>query len=166
MPGPANYYPPPAFSFAVSVGGSGPSSSPTGSADASFQEVSGLDARTEVESVVEGGENRFAHQLPKQGRYSNLVLKRGYVTSSSFLANWAAQTVASTLATGIQTQTLVVMLLGPDQSPLVAWNVARAWPVRWVAGPFDSQKNEVLTEEMEFSYAYVTRTLVAPGSPT
>jgi hypothetical protein len=40
---------------------------------------------------------------------------------------------------------------------LVAWNFDRAWPVRWVTGPFDSQKNEVLTEVLEFSYATVTR---------
>ncbi|HYD32310.1 MAG TPA: phage tail protein, partial [Azospirillaceae bacterium] len=72
--------------------------------------------------------------------------------------------VGSTFATPIQTQTLVVMLLGVDQSPLVIWNFARAWPVRWVAGPFDAMKNEVLTEEMEFSYAYVTRTVVGSGT--
>ena len=28
---------------------------------------------------------------------------------------------------------------------------------RWVTGPFDAQKNEVLTEVLEFSYATVTR---------
>ncbi|MBB6250767.1 phage tail protein [Nitrospirillum iridis] len=155
----AIYYPAPAFFFAVSVGSGGTASQPSGSADASFQEVSGLDAKTEVETLVEGGENRYSHRLPKQGQYANLVLKRGYVTASSYLANWAADTVGSTLAAPIQPQTLVVSLLGADQSPLVTWNFNRAWPVRWMAGPLDSLKNEVLTEQMEFSYAYVTRSL-------
>jgi phage tail-like protein len=65
--------------------------------------------------------------------------------------------VGSTFNQPILTQTLVVMLLGVNRTPLVAWNIYRAWPVRWVTGPFDSQKNEVLTEVLEFSYASITR---------
>ena len=48
-------------------------------------------------------------------------------------------------------------LLGPDQQTLAAWNFTSAWPVRWVTGPLDSMKNEVLTEVLEFAYATVTR---------
>lgn len=156
-PSSPGYYPPPAFSFTVTVAGTGSAlqlSSPT---DTSFQEASGLEARMEIETVIEGGENRFAHQLPGGTRSPNLILRRGYVTAPSFLSEWAAQTVGSTLNAPILTQTIVVMLLGPSRIPLVAWNFDRAWPVRWVTGPFDSQKNEVLTEVLEFSYASVTR---------
>ncbi|AWK89882.1 phage tail protein [Azospirillum thermophilum] len=151
------YCPPPGFSFSVSVAGSGASLQSASAVDGSFQEVSGLDATVETETVTEGGENRFVHRLPGVTRYPNLVLRRGYVTQPSFLSEWAAQTVGSTLNQAILTQTLVVMLLGADRAPLVAWNVAQAWPVRWVTGPFDSMKNEYLTEVLEFSYAYVTR---------
>ena len=31
----------------------------------------------EIETVVEGGENRFVHRLPKPVKHPNLVLKRG-----------------------------------------------------------------------------------------
>jgi phage tail-like protein len=151
------YIPPPAFFFAVSVAGSGTSLQLESATDGSFQEISGIEAKVDVESVPEGGENRFVHQLPGVTKYPNLVLRRGYVVKSSFLAEWAAQTVGSTLNQPILTQTLVVKLLGADQTPLVSWNFARAWPVRWVAGPLDSMKNEVMTEVLEFSYAYVTR---------
>lgn len=151
------YYPPPGFHFSVAVAGSGSSLQSSSAVDGSFQEVSGLDATIETETVVEGGENRYVHKLPGATRYPNLVLRRGYVTQPSFLSEWAAQTVGSTLNLPILTQTLVVTLLGADRAPLVAWNVAQAWPVRWVTGPFDSLKNEYLTEVLEFSYAYVTR---------
>ena len=90
-------------------------------------------------------------------RSPNLVLRRGYVPAPSFLSEWAAQTVGGTLAQPILTQTLVVMLLGTDRQPLVGWNFIQAWPVRWVTGPFNSTENAVLTEVLEFSYAYVTR---------
>ncbi|MBY6263638.1 phage tail protein [Azospirillum sp. 412522] len=150
-------YPAPGFSFSVTVSGTGASAQQGSRADASFQEVSGLDPRIETETVAEGGENRYVHQLPGATRTGNLVLRRGYITAASFLSEWAAQTVGSTLAAPILTQTLIVQLLGQDHQPLVAWNFARAWPVRWATGPFDSMRNEVLTEVLEFSYATVTR---------
>ena len=152
-----NDYSAPGFSFTVAVAGSGTPLQFLSTADGSFQEVSGLEAKIDVEEVREGGENRFVHQLPGVTKCPNLVLRRGYVTQASFLSEWAAQTVGSTLAQPILTQTLVVMLLGENRSPLVAWNFYRAWPVRWVTGPFDSMKNDVLTEILEFSYASVQR---------
>lgn len=151
------YFPPPAFYFTVAVAGRGTALQMLSGADASFQDISGIEAKLETESVSEGGENRFVHQLPTVTKSPNLVLKRGYVTKPSFLSEWAAQTVGSTLNQPILTQTLLVMLLGANRIPVVAWNFDRAWPVRWVTGPFDSQKNEVLTEVLEFSYATVTR---------
>ena len=151
------YYPPPAFLFTVVVAGTGTALQALSGADASFREASGLEAKIELEAVPEGGENRFVHQLPGVTKSPNLVLRRGYVTAPSFLSEWAAQTVGSTLNQPILTQTLVVMLLGTLRIPLVAWSFDRAWPVRWVTGPFDSEKNEVLTEVLEFSYASVTR---------
>lgn len=154
---PKAYYPPPGFHFTVSVAGSATPLQASSQIDGSFQEVSGLEGTIDVETVAEGGENRFVHRLPGVTKYPNLVLRRGYVTQPSFLSEWAAQTVGSTLNQPILTQTLVVKLLSPDLAPLVAWNVARAWPVRWTTGPLDSMKNEYLTEVLEFSYAYVTR---------
>lgn len=151
------YYPATGFFFTVAVAGSGTSLQTQSKADASFQEISGIEGKIDTEAVPEGGENRFVHQLPGVTKYPNLVLRRGYVTDPSFLSEWAAQTVGSTLTQPILTQTLIVTLLGQDRMPLVAWNFARAWPVRWVTGPLDSMKNEVLTEVLEFSYAYVTR---------
>lgn len=151
------YCPPPAFAFTVMVAGSGTALQLSSMADASFQEVSGLEAKIELESVKEGGENRYVHQLPSQSSSPNLVLRRGYVTRPSFLAEWAAQTVGSTLTQPILTQTLVVMLLGPERVPLAAWNCDRAWPVRWVTGPFDAMKSEVLTEVLEFATTTITR---------
>jgi phage tail-like protein len=151
------YYPPPAFSFTVTVAGTGTSLQLSSGYDCGFQEVSGLDATFETESVPEGGQNGYVHKLPKVGKYPNLVLRRGYVTKASFLSEWAAQTVGASLMQPILTQTLVVILLGPQRNTLAEWRCMQAWPVRWVTGPFDSTKNEVLTESLEFAYAYVTR---------
>ncbi|WP_448661450.1 phage tail protein [Sphingomonas sp. CJ20] len=151
------YYPPPAFSFTVAVAGVGAALQLASGADTGFQEASGLDAKIETEAVREGGVNDYSYALPVKTSSPNLVLKRGYVTRPSFLSEWAAQTVGSTFSDPILTQTLVVLLLGSDRVPLVAWNCYRAWPVRWVTGPFDSQKNAVLSEVLEFAHSGITR---------
>ena len=150
-------YPAVGFYFTVRVVGSGATLQSQTGADASFQEVSGLEAQREVEQVKVGGVNEYTLQLPGVTKSPNLVLRRGYVAAASFLSEWAAQTVGSDLSKPILTQGLNVQLLGPDQQTLAAWNFTSAWPVRWVTGPLDSMKNEVLTEVLEFAYATVAR---------
>jgi phage tail-like protein len=153
-----SYYPPPAFSFAV-VLVPGSSSPPQTAIDAGFQEISGIDPKVEVEELVEGGQNSYVHQLPGVTKHSNLVLKRGYVTQASALAQWAGQSVGSTLGSPIQPQILNVNLLGPSGQPVVTWTFQNAWPVKWEVGGLDAMKNEVLTETLEIAYTSVERTL-------
>lgn len=156
-----NYYPPPAFSFAVAIAGS--SSQGRTAIDAAFQTVSGVDPKVEIEEVQEGGVNSYVHQLPGVTKHANLVLKRGYVTQSSKLAQWAEQAVGSTLGGAIQTQVLIVSLLGPSGQPLVTWTFDNAWPVKWEVGQLDSKSNDILTETLEVAYTMATRQL-AQGS--
>jgi phage tail-like protein len=157
------YYPPPAFYFRVTVLGAGAALAELTGVDASFREVSGIEARWETEEVTEGGENRFVHRLPRPARYADLVLKRGVVTRDSFFAEWVGQTVGSGLALPILTQNLLVTLQGEDGWPVVAWVFVNAWPLRWVTAPMDSMSNEVLTETMEFQYNYFERITLGGG---
>ena len=77
------YYPPPAFYFNLTVIGSATALFAMTMIDASCQEVTGIQAEFEFETVVEGGENRFVHRLPRYTKFPNLVLKRGIVTKTS-----------------------------------------------------------------------------------
>ncbi|MEJ2407880.1 MAG: phage tail protein [Novosphingobium sp.] len=150
------YYPPPAFAFAVAiVSGAQPQQQTV--IDAAFQQISGIDPKVDIEEVAEGGVNGNVHQLPGVTKHSNLVLKRGYVTQQSSLAQWADQTVGSSLGTPIETKVLTVSLLNPDAQPLVVWTFENAWPVKWEVGTFNSQNNEILTETLEIAYATVSR---------
>lgn len=157
-----NYCPPPAFAFTVAIAGS--SSRGQTAIDAAFQTVSGIDPKVEIEEVQEGGVNSYGHQLPGVTKHSNLVLKRGYVRQSSTLAQWAEQTVGSALGSAIQTQVLIVSLLGPTGRPLVTWTFDNAWPVKWEVGQLDSKSNHVLTESLEVAYTTVTRQLQGSAS--
>ena len=164
-PAPTGYYPPPAFAFCVSiVPGTGGTQQPK--SDAAFQEVSGIDPHVTVEEVIEGGLNAYVHQLPGVTKHGNLVLKRGYMLLASVFADWASQTVGSSLSTPIVTQILNVILISPKGQPLVTWTLDNAWPVKWEASGFNAKSSEVLIETMEISYGSVTRKVTPPTPPS
>ena len=142
----------------MNVLGSGTALAALTSIDSSFEEVSGIEVEFGTEEVAEGGENRFVHRLPKQAKYPPLVLKRGVVTRDSVLGEWVGATLSSTLSLPIVTQSLLVMLLGPNGDPLIAWGFANAYPLKWRTDSLNSMENEVLTESLEFSYNYFIRT--------
>ncbi len=152
------YYPPGKFFFSVSVLPNGATTAGSANIDSSFQEVSGIEAEFGVEEVAEGGENRFVYRLPKQTKYPPLVLKRGVVTQNSPLGEWVAATIGATLAQPIVVQNLMVLLLGEGARPLISWTFYNAYPLKWKTSSLNSMENDVLTESLEFSYSYFTRT--------
>jgi phage tail-like protein len=133
-----------AFTFTVAIG-----STAASPADGAFMEISGISIQLAGEESP-GDLSDFVHQLPSVAKHPNLVLKRGYIQLASGLADWATQTVQSTLNTPIFAQDISVSLLGPDGATVTSWTFARAWPVRWETGPFGH--DAILTEILEFSY--------------
>ncbi|WP_444997448.1 phage tail protein [Aliikangiella sp. IMCC44359] len=157
------YYPPGAFYFTVTVLGSATPLAMLTEIDASFEEVTGIQSQFDVEEEVEGGENRFVHRLPKAAKYSNLVLKRGVVTKDSFLAEWVGETIGANLSLPIIPQNLLVSLLSNDGYPSIAWLFVNAYPLRWEVSAMNAQQNQLLTENLEFSYNYFERFNLGSG---
>lgn len=127
--------------------------------DMGFQEVSGLDGGIDLESVVEGGENRFVHQLPKPARRPNLKLKRGLTSATSGLVQWCKSTLEGDFSEPITPKDMLISLLGASGTPLASWSVGRAYPVKWSVGGFDAMKNALAIETVELAYATLQRKL-------
>ncbi|HEY0921270.1 phage tail protein [Rheinheimera pacifica] len=144
-------YPLPAFYFRVKFASSGDS------ADTAFQEVSGIGAQLDTEDVVEGGENRFVHKLPKAVKHGNLVLKRGIAPNSSLLVQWCIKVFEQGVDIAITPMTITVELLDDTGQPARSWSFVNAYPVSWQVEGFNASKNEVAIEKLEFSYQYVNR---------
>ncbi|MFM7294346.1 MAG: phage tail protein [Burkholderiales bacterium] len=145
-------YPSPAFRFRLTFG-----LMPL--LDTSFQEVSGIGTQMETEPVVEGGENRYVHTLPKSFKHSNLVLKRGIAALTSPLVLWCKATLEADLAMPVMTQLVLVSLLDESGLPLRVWTFENAYPVQWEVDPFNSTKNEVALEKVTLSYTGSMRML-------
>jgi phage tail-like protein len=144
-------YPPPAFYFTVTFGDG------KKVPDASFSEVSGISIEMETEAIVEGGENRYIHQLPKSIKHPNLELKRGISTLDSPLVAWCKNTLEGDFIKAILPQTIIVKLNGADGQALRAWAFINAYPVKWDVEGFNATKNEVAIEKMTFAYTYAKR---------
>ncbi|WP_111429167.1 phage tail protein [Rhodobacteraceae bacterium DSL-40] len=142
------------FHFAVSIAGADGSG-----ADAAFREASGLESEIEIETVTEGGENRFVHRLPKAVKHPNLVLKRGLTSTSSELVKWCKATFENDFTAAITPKSMVVSLRDAEGDPVASWSIDRAYPVKWSVGGFDAMKNEIAVETVEFAYNMLKRSV-------
>lgn len=124
-----------------------------------FKEVSGLEHTLEVEELIEGGENRFVHQLPTRPKARRLQLKRGLVARDSTFVDWCCDSLQSGLDVALTPVDVQVQLIDGDRRPLMAWTCTNAYPVRWTIEGFESLRNEVALEEIELAY----QTLVCPS---
>ncbi|MCB1947904.1 phage tail protein [Nitrosomonas sp.] len=144
-------YPPSAFYFKVMFGGTHENT------DTSFQEVSGIVSEMEIETVVEGGENRFVHQLPKGIKHPNLELKRGIAPKDSPLVKWCIAVMEGDFVSAIETQAIRVFLMNENKTPIRGWLFDSAYPVKWEIESFGSTKNEVAIEKIVLNYNYSKR---------
>jgi len=118
--------------------------------DVRFQEVTGLSVSTQMDSWPEGGENRFAHQLPTSLRYSDLMLKRGKFLGSGVL-HWARQAVEQFQ---FKPTNLMISLLDSNTVPLYNWYVVGAVPKQLEISGIDAQNNQIVVESLTLSYQY------------
>ncbi|MCB0549804.1 MAG: phage tail protein [Phaeodactylibacter sp.] len=137
------YYPPVGFSFAVDFGFGG-------AEDTYFQSVSGLSVEYDMETIKEGGENRFEHKLPVRTKYSDLVLQRGFLTDSEVL-KWCLNAFESREFAPADIQ---VKLLNENHEPLKTWSVSQAWPKKWSVSDFKAEESTLVIETLELSYRY------------
>lgn len=144
-----NYYPAPSFHFMVWF-----FSLDDMKYDMEFQSVSGLQAQIETESIKEGGQNNFEHVVPTRRKFSDLILKRGVVTSqNSDIVRWF-NTAFDGMAAGrsVEPLNLQVVLLNDQHAPLIVWDVIHAWPKSWKYSDLDAEKGELLIETLELNY--------------
>ena len=144
-------YLPSAFYFTVVLPAS------LSSVDTSFQEVTGIGSEIQTEEVVEGGENRYVHQLPKSISHPKLVLKRGIAKVDSPFIKWCISALEGDFASPIEPLLINVQLLNGEQAPIRAWSFANAYPVNWEVDSFNSTKNEVAIETIQLAYTYSNR---------
>ena len=79
-------------------------------------------------------------------KYTNLVLKRG-VVSSPDLWDWFNAVRQGTL----DRRTVVVTLLSEERSPVMVWKLRRCLPIKYVGPTLNADSSDVAIEEIELA---------------
>lgn len=133
-----------AFCFSLEIAGIIPPGSP-----AFFKSVSGLKSEAEVVPYREGGLNGHTHQLVGPTKWSNLILKRGFVRNDYKLLEWR-----QTWATEGKLQRVKgkVVQLDSDLKAICSWSFSDGWPCKWEGPDFDASKTELGIETLEIAH--------------
>ncbi|MCX2680319.1 phage tail protein [Galbibacter sp. EGI 63066] len=119
--------------------------------DVKFQSVTGLDVQIDKETIKEGGENRFEHNLPGRRKYTPLTLKRGILKpDDSGLTKWFQQAFQDLIIKPVAK--VDVELLNENHDILMQWELSHVWPVSWKVGELNAERGEVLIETLELNY--------------
>lgn len=122
--------------------------------DIRFQEVSGLTVNTEFDTLNEGGENRFAHQLPTRLNYGDITLRRGAPVGSG-VSYWARKALEDF---EFKPANVMISLLNEEHLPICNWYVINAIPKRLEISGFNAMRSEVVIETLVLAYHYFTYT--------
>lgn len=128
-----------------------------GDIEAEFHEMGGLSVEREVKQYQEGGTNDFVHVLPGRVRYSNISLKRG-MTNSAKAWNW----FQTGLYDGqVLRQKVSIEQLDETQKVIRRWDVADAFPVKYVTSEFKAGNSALTIETLELAHHGITLNEVA-----
>lgn len=116
--------------------------------DIRFQKVSGIGAKIETTTVIEGGQNHYAQRLPTRVTYANLVLERGFVVGSALTLD-----VHRTLSSFSFAPSLVLVVLFNESAiPIAGWGFEQAYPVQWRLADLNGTEDKLLIETLELAY--------------
>jgi phage tail-like protein len=143
-------WPMPKFRFSVDWG--------TVQTNIAFQEVSGLEAETQVIEYRDSNSPLFATvKMPGIAKYGNVTMKRGVFANDNLFWTWYNQIKMNT----IQRQTVVIKLQDQNGGTVVTWTLNNAWPTKITSTDLKSDGNEVAIDTIEIVHEGIT---IANGS--
>jgi phage tail-like protein len=140
-----NVWPLPKFYFSVKVD--------KDLAEATFQEVSGLDVEAQIIEYRHGNSPDFSTiKMPGIKKYGNITLKKGIFVKDNKFWDWFNQIKMNT----IERQAVTISLLDEAGSPTMVWTLKNAWPTKITGTDLKSDGNEVAVETLEIAHEGLT----------
>ncbi|OYD42758.1 phage tail protein [Sphingobacterium cellulitidis] len=119
--------------------------------DIKFQSVTGLDSSIDVETIKEGGENRFEHVVPVRHKYGPLVLKRGLIApGESAITDWLKRAFDDQQYEPLEM--VIINLLDEQHQSLMHWKINNVWPRSWKLSELNAGRAEILIETLELNF--------------
>jgi phage tail-like protein len=127
------YYPMVGFFFTLSF-----SKIPDKTVDAKFKEVSGIEMTLNTTTIPEGGENGSQWEVPDRTKFSDLVLKRGVLSSQSKLTQWCYSWLLNDYSKPLERKDVYLKLLNEKGTAIMVWQFENAFPYKLNLGGFNS----------------------------
>jgi len=117
-----------------------------------FAAMDGIESTTEVVHYADA-DDIIERKRPGRTRYSNIVLKRGFVNTDE-LWKWYKN-----VADGkIERKSGSIILAGDDGSEIMRYNFYEAWPCRWKSFKLNAaSKTKSIIEELEIAVEKIER---------
>lgn len=114
-----------------------------------FQEVTGLNAETQVIEYRAGNSSTFSPiKMPGIVKLGSVTLKKGiFVKDNEFLA-WYKAIVTNTA----QRKTVTIRLLDEAGRPAMTWTLTNAWPTKITGADLEATGNELAVETIELAH--------------
>lgn len=137
-------WPLPKFYFSVDIGDQ---------QNLTFQEVSGLDAETQVIEYRAGDNKRFSTvAMPGIRKFGNVTLKKGVFVRDDKFWDWYSQIEMNT----IKRVPVVIRLLDEKGNASMVWTLQNAWPTKITSADLKADWNEVAVETLEIAHEGMT----------
>jgi len=126
----------------------GANHSPIPVCSGAFAECTGLEATMEAKAIKEGGRNYGTAQRAGATTFATVVLKRGISRNRNLYQ------IFNTVATGTfaPRMQVVITLLDIDRSPVVAWQLDRALPIKYKFADLNARNYEIGIEELHLAH--------------
>ena len=123
-----------------------------------FQKVSGMNAKSEPETVFSGGFNNKQYKLPNATTYSDLVLIRGIVKNDNRMGEWFNNFLVNGTTSGVDAKTVIVMLMDTNQETILSeWWFKDCYPKSIEIGEFNAQESALAIETLTLCYSSFER---------
>ena len=116
-----------------------------------FKAVEGLDSSTEV-IEYQDGDDLTLRKRPGRTRYSNIVLKRGFVNSDEFW-RWRKAVIDGRL----ERKSGSIILLDDSGGEVIRYNFYEGWPCVWKGFDLDGRGADSSVEEIEIAVERMER---------
>jgi len=105
-----------------------------------------------VEAVKTGGDNGVGMDLPARTSFSDLVLKRGMLPSTSALTKWCYSWLLNDYSTKIEKKNVYLYLYNESATPILTWLFLEAFPIKLEIGKFDAMSSAIVVETITLRY--------------
>ncbi|HWZ03325.1 MAG TPA: phage tail protein [Mucilaginibacter sp.] len=142
-----NIWPLPKFRFSVDWG--------TSQTNLAFQEVTGLEAETQVLEYRHSTSATFSTiKMPGIAKYGNVTMKRGTFVKDNAFFDWYSKIKMNT----IERINIIIKLLDEKGNPTMTWTLTNAWPTKVTGTDLKSEGNEIAIESIEIAHEGLTVT--------